>query len=59
VGQILSVVQITLISRPQIYDANPQGGTDNGFWPTNKRNFKTFETARSPVDGGLRNIEIG
>ena len=43
----------------QIYDANPQGGTDKEFWPTNKRNFKTFETARSPLDGSLRKIEIG
>ena len=39
--------------------ANPQRGTDNDLWPTNSGIFKTFETARSHLDGGLRNVEVG
>ncbi|MGB0297530.1 MAG: hypothetical protein ACPGD6_11750, partial [bacterium] len=40
------------------YTLNPQRGTDNDLWPTNSGIFKTFETARSLLDSGLRNVEV-
>ena len=39
--------------------ANPQRGTDNDSCPTNSGIFKTFETARSLLDGVLPNLEVG
>ena len=38
---------------------NPQRGTDNDLWSTNAGIFQTFDTARSHLDGGLRNVEVG
>ena len=38
---------------------NPQRGTDNDLWSTNAGIYQTFETARSHLDGGLKNIEVG
>ncbi|MGF1477050.1 MAG: ABC transporter substrate-binding protein [Geminicoccaceae bacterium] len=39
--------------------ANPQRGTDNELWSTNAGIFQTFERARSHLDGGLANVEVG
>ena len=39
--------------------ANPQRGTVNDLCPTNSGIFKTFETARSLLDGVLRNVAVG
>ena len=41
------------------YTLNPQRETDNDLWPKISGIFKTFETARSPLDGGLQNVEVG
>ena len=38
---------------------NPQRGTDNDLWSTNSGIYKNFDTARSHLDGGLKNIEVG
>jgi ABC-type glycerol-3-phosphate transport system substrate-binding protein len=38
---------------------NPQRGTDNDLWSTNAGIYKNFDTARSHLDGGLKNIEVG
>ena len=40
-------------------EPNPQRGTDNVLWPTNDGIFKTFETARNHLDGGLKNVQVG
>ena len=40
------------------YTLNPQRGTDIDLGPTNIGIFKTFETARSLLDSGLRNVEF-